>query len=56
MGASTVVFTRYAVDTSPIQGTPKDSMGSVGDPPTSRYNSGSVTELPTLILDYGTVN
>jgi hypothetical protein len=56
IGASTVVLTRYAVDTSPIQGTPEDSMGLVGDTPTSRYNSGSVTELPTLILDYGTVN
>jgi len=56
VGASTVVFTRYAVDTSPIQGTPEYSMGSVGDPYTSRYNSGYVTELSTLILDYGTVN
>jgi hypothetical protein len=56
MGASTVVFTRYAVDTSPIQGTPEDSMGLVSQSPTSRYNSGSVTELTTLILDYGTVN
>jgi hypothetical protein len=56
IGASTVVFTRYAVDTSPIRGTPEGSMGLVSQSSTSRYNSGLVTELTTLILDYGTVN